>query len=272
METAGVRVEFVTESFEDSAVGKFIRSAKAFATEVEREKFIERSVRGKRARVGAGKLLHGKTPLYGYDWANGDKSRYVVNPVTAPVVRRMFASSGAGMSLRSIATELTADGIPTPRGSAVWDPVVIRNILRNSAYAGEAYAFRIKHTKVPGSNRSRHTERPRDEWVRLPDGTIPAIVDREIFALVQDRLGRNLEQSPRRLRDPETYLLRGGYVRCGYCGNSMSAVRKTSRGYSAPFYQCTRRSRADGLCTHHCILTRTLASLRRQSLHGVAAS
>ena len=31
----GARLEFVTESFEDSAVGRFIRSAKAFAAEVE---------------------------------------------------------------------------------------------------------------------------------------------------------------------------------------------------------------------------------------------
>ena len=40
LETSGIAVQFVTESFEDSAVGKFIRSAKAFAAEVEREKFV----------------------------------------------------------------------------------------------------------------------------------------------------------------------------------------------------------------------------------------
>ena len=66
LEGNGIRLEFVTEDFEDSAVGKFIRSAKAFAAEVEREKLRERSMRGKLARVQAGKLMHGKTPLYGY--------------------------------------------------------------------------------------------------------------------------------------------------------------------------------------------------------------
>lgn len=237
---------------------ELIRSAKAFAAEVEREKFVERSVRGKRDRVGAGKLLHGKTPLYGYDWPDASKSRYVVNQATATVVCRMFDLSASGVSLRGIAKVLTDQGIATPRGAKVWDPVVIRNILRNSAYAGEAYAFRIKHTKLPGTNRSRHTERPRDEWARLPEGTIPAIVEPETFTIVQDRLRRNLEQSPRRLRNPEAYLLRGGYVRCGYCGNAMSAIRKESRGHESTVYQCTRRARSDGLCTHHNILTRIL--------------
>jgi site-specific DNA recombinase len=136
LEASGVRVDFVTESFEDSAVGKFIRSAKAFAAEVEREKFIERSVRGKRARVGAGKLLHGKTPLYGYDWTDATKSQYMVNPITAPVVRRIFEASMTGQTIRGIANILTAEGVPTPRGAVSWDPVVVRNVLRNSTYSG----------------------------------------------------------------------------------------------------------------------------------------
>ncbi len=59
----GAALEFVTEDFEDSAVGRFIRSAKAFAAEVEREKIGERSVRGKLAREQAARLLPGCRPL-----------------------------------------------------------------------------------------------------------------------------------------------------------------------------------------------------------------
>jgi hypothetical protein len=92
LETAGVRVEFVAESFEDSAVGKCIRSARSFAAEVEWATFINRTVRGKRARVGAGKPLQGQTPLYGDDRADRFRSRYVVNPITATVVRWIFSA------------------------------------------------------------------------------------------------------------------------------------------------------------------------------------
>ena len=102
LEGTGVRLEFVTEDFEDSAVGKFIRSAKAFAAEVEREKFRERSMRGKVARVQSGKLMHGKTPLYGYDWTDNSKRPAGDQPRTGRRVRRMFAESVEGKPLRAL--------------------------------------------------------------------------------------------------------------------------------------------------------------------------
>ena len=259
LEGAGARLEFVTEIFEDSAVGKFLRSAKAFAAEIEREKFLERSLRGKRARLSAGKLLPGKSPLYGYAW-DASKTRYLINPITAPVARRVFAESLAGRSLRAIAGGLTADGIPTPRGAKLWDFVVVRNILCNPSYTGEAYAFRMKHVRVAGTHRTqtRHIPRPREEWVPLPEGTIPALVDPATFAAVQERLRRNQQQASRRLRNPEAYLLRGGYVRCGYCGYSMSLHHKTARGRPTVAYECVRRSRSAGLCTQHGMPTQVL--------------
>ena len=65
---AGVRLQFVTEEFENSAVGEFIRAAKAFAAEIEREKIIERTVRGKRARAESGRPIPGQKAPYGYQW------------------------------------------------------------------------------------------------------------------------------------------------------------------------------------------------------------
>lgn len=43
----GVKFEFVTERFEDTAIGRFILAARAFTAEVEREKIAERTMRGK---------------------------------------------------------------------------------------------------------------------------------------------------------------------------------------------------------------------------------
>ena len=47
IQQAGARLEFVTERFEDTAVGRFILAARAFIAEVEREKIVERTTRGK---------------------------------------------------------------------------------------------------------------------------------------------------------------------------------------------------------------------------------
>lgn len=93
LEQAGVRLEFVTERFEETAVGEFIRNAKAFAAEIEREKIGERTVRGRIERVKAGKLIPGGKPLYGYRWKDETKGALVIDEPTATVVRRAFAEA-----------------------------------------------------------------------------------------------------------------------------------------------------------------------------------
>src|SRR5437763_1637473 len=55
-EQAGARLEFVTEKFEDTAIGRFILAARAFVAEVEREKIAERTMRGKLERARSGRI------------------------------------------------------------------------------------------------------------------------------------------------------------------------------------------------------------------------
>jgi site-specific DNA recombinase len=54
-------------------------------------------------------------------------------------------------------------------------------------------------------------------------------VDRATFAAVQAQLRRNKEESTRNNSRPKLYLLRGGFVRCGYCGRSVCARLRTER-------------------------------------------
>ncbi len=66
-EQAGARLEFVTERFEDSAIGRFIVGARAFIGEVEREKIAERTMRGKAERARSGRIPQGMGKgTYGY--------------------------------------------------------------------------------------------------------------------------------------------------------------------------------------------------------------
>jgi site-specific DNA recombinase len=67
VQLAGARLACVTETFEDSAVGRFILAARAFVAEVEREKIVERTTRGKSERARSGRLPQatGKG-IYGY--------------------------------------------------------------------------------------------------------------------------------------------------------------------------------------------------------------
>ena len=235
-----------------------------------RAREVHRALSPWQARQGERRQARARQePLYGYDRADSSRSRYVVNPITAPVVRRTFEASLSGASIRGIAAMLTADRIPIPRGTSDWSPVVIRNMLRNSADCGEAFAFRIQQMNVAGTNRTRSVERPRDAWVPLPEGTVPAIVERGIFDAAQERLRRNLAQSPRRLNDLERYLLRGGYVRCGYCGNAMSAVKGGPRNVGR-LYRCTRLGRRREPVAHTASPCRS--SMRRSGIKSTGFS
>src|SRR5215213_692614 len=137
----GARLEFVTERFEETAVGEFIRSAKAFAAEIEREKLAERTVRGRIARVRSGKLIPGSRPLYGYQWRDETKGQLDEDPITAPVIRRMFSSIAGGMSLHKLARSLDAEQIQTPTGRGFWHSSTLSNILHRPAYKGDAYGW-----------------------------------------------------------------------------------------------------------------------------------
>jgi site-specific DNA recombinase len=242
----GCRLELVTETFEDTATGRFIRSAKAFAAEIEREKIVERTVRGRRARVEAGKLLPGCRPRYGYRFTEG-KAAYEEDVVTGAVMRRIWRLAVRGTPVRAIAAELTRDGIKTPSGLAVWSHTTVRQLLHDPIYTGDATAWRWAKDRESASGKRIVRQRDPAEHVALPEGTVPALVSEADFKAVQVRLQLNQLQASRNNRAPHETLLRGGYVHCGRCGYAMQVRRQvTGRGRApALVYCCPRRAQGD---------------------------
>ncbi|CAN5767526.1 hypothetical protein BH23CHL2_BH23CHL2_25040 [soil metagenome] len=234
IEHHGARLELVTESFEDSAVGKFIRSAKAFAGEVEREKLTERVSRGRRKRAESGKYLPGRKPPYGLVLSD-DRTKLEENPAELPIVHRIFADYGKGGTLRGVALALTADGVPTPRqdktGNPVWDLSTVRWILTNTIYTGTM----LSHGGT----------------IELTD-IAPVVIDPVTFDAVQRRLKTNRQRSRRNAQYPEDVaLLRAGFAVCGLCGGNMM-VQHTA-GSDKTDYKC--RATADNQCRHFTMRT-----------------
>ncbi|MGE3913803.1 MAG: recombinase family protein [Chloroflexota bacterium] len=259
-EAVGCHLKFVTEDFEEGPVGTFIRGAKAFAAELEREKIKERTGRGRRERVESGLPMPGAKAPYGYRWmpdivvpgkkARTSKPALEEDPVTSWVVRRIFDEAATGRGQQAIADDLTADGIPTPTGTkrdrktpqTEWGQTTIRCILQNQFYVGRAASFRCKVVKdwSRGTKDGRVIqERPEQEWIALPDGVVPALVEADKFAAVQERFQINRVRAKRVTVDPERLLLRGGHVKCGYCGHNMFVHRNGNR----LSYRCIRRQR-----------------------------
>ncbi len=159
IEYAGACVEIVTEPFEHTPEGKLVQSAKAFSAAIERLKFMERSQRGRRARVERGCLIAGCRPLYGYRWIDeiDDATREIIrrkarlefDPETGRVVTRIFRDIFAGHSLRSITLALTTEGIPTPTGKDRWSASTINWILTNPTYTGTVAAIATASRNCP---------------------------------------------------------------------------------------------------------------------------
>ena len=246
---AGVDVQFVSEPLDNSPEGQLIRFVRGYAAKVEHEKFRERSMRGRDARLASGKPLPGPRPIYGYRWRDDDKSGYELDPVTAPIVQRIFAEALAGKPLRKIAAGLTLDGIARPKATdiAAWRHSTVSDILAQRAYTGRLNGRRFLVVKDRKNDIRTHRIRPAEEQVRLPESVVPALIDDETFDAIQLRLQLNRQRSVRNNRAPDRALLRGGYVRCGHCDGILVAHSGGRRGQYL-MYRCNRSHTSKHIC------------------------
>lgn len=235
-ERYGVALLFVIGQHDKTALGEFLANVRAFTAEMEREKFRERSMRGIQARMKSGKLRPSNRPLFGYQWIDPeDKGSYAIDEEHAAIVRRIYVMAASGVPLRRIADTLTEEGVQTANGATRWNHNVVRTMLHHPAYKGIARGNHTQAQKIGG--KQKRTERPEEEHIHLPEGTIPAIIAEDVWGAVQERLTRNKEEATRNNHDPEAFLVRGGFVVCGYCGRPIRTVwRKDCPGQSARSY------------------------------------
>lgn len=236
-ECAEVGLEFVTERFEDTAVGRFILAARAFIAEVEREKIAERTMRGKEERARSGRIPQAfGRGCYGYTY-NPETGRREIDPYQAAIVRRIFERYAETRSYSAVTSELNDAGVPAFSGGR-WYPITVRRVLLNEAYIGRTVYRRTKRVRVraPGARRrTRVIERPEDEHIEIPDAT-PAIIDEALWKRVQEILD-DPERTNRRTTAKRNYLL-SGRIRCGLCHSAMVGQTNTSKGKDYPYYRC----------------------------------
>ncbi|MYE32150.1 MAG: recombinase family protein [Chloroflexi bacterium] len=270
-EDAGVRIELVTESFEDTAIGKFIVAARAFTAEVEREKIAERTMRGKEERARNGQIPQGTgAGCFGYVYVH-ETGRRVLNAAQAPVVKRIFENFASGKGCNRIATELNAEGVPTLGGNQ-WYPVTITRILKNETYTGRTVYRRTKRVKVRRPGRARRVERRIEQDPSnhiVIEGASPQIVTQDLFERVQARFADRERQANR--APSRSYPLRGR-LRCGHCGAGMVGQSVQHGRYF--YYRCNRLylSDAEKRCSSRQIRKDALETAVLGAIEGVLAN
>jgi hypothetical protein len=151
-EHASVMWDSVTEDIDNSPQGQILRAVIGGMAEMERMKIAERTVRGRLARVHAGKLMPGSKPPYGYLWRDETKAALDLDPATAPVIRRVFERIAAGDTMHSVVRDLRQHNTPTATGRGIWHVATLRDIVIKPHYCGKAYAWGWKK-RTPAQSR-----------------------------------------------------------------------------------------------------------------------
>ena len=246
----GVRVEFVKGPRGDSPEDQLLVQFQGMFAEYQKAQLMERYRRGKawRAKTGSVNVLSGAPFGYRYVRKTPESGAfYEVVPHEAALVSEMFRRyADEGAAIADLRRWLTDQAVRTRTGKERWDRSVIWGMLRNPAYAGAAVfgKTQVIH-KQPGLNRSarlagrsvprpvKTVDRPREEWTHIP---VPALVDEETFARVQQRLADNKRFASRNAKVPS---LLQGLAACASCGYGYYRTSTTtSSGKKIYYYRC----------------------------------
>jgi site-specific DNA recombinase len=256
--------------------GKVTLTVKGLVNELYLDDLRAKTHRGLEGRVARGMSAGGR--IFGYrtiavaDDARVGKrespARFEIDEREAGVVRQIFREYADGRSMRAIAHQLNANGVPFPakdtkRGPARrgWAISTIYVILLNEKYVGQWIWNKTRFLKDPDSGRRRPIARPADEWIRQ-DRPELRIVDDGLWRAVQSRFEqiRTSFGGPRRpphggARPIYSRYLLTGLLRCATCGARMRAQtavrRKGNRVHRAGWYRCSfSADKGPTVCAH----------------------
>lgn len=221
--------------------------------ELERAKIIERTTRGRRHRLRMGQISSQGCTTYGYRYIKKTETmppQLVIYEPEAQIVRTVFEMYANGKyGLYYITKYLEELGAITLKGKKLWGVCRIKNMLNNETYAGVRHFNRLMKVKEiqKTSKYGKTILRNKSEWISVK---VPAIVSRELFEKVQERINHNKGK----YRNKKAHRLLSDLVRCGECGHSMPTYRRyvgfwrktgIRRVFHKAAYKCSWRTAAN---------------------------
>lgn len=153
--------------------------------QAESESLSKNVTWGKQKSMEAGNVVFQFHKLLGYHRGADNKPEIV--PEEAETVRRIYRRYLEGASTHIIKAELEEDNVPTALGIQRWDVSVIKSILKNEKYCGDALLQKTYVTDcISKKVKKNNGERP---MYYIQDNH-PAIVPREIYRRVQEEMAR----------------------------------------------------------------------------------
>lgn len=204
----------------------------------------------------AGKYLGAFAP-YGYMKSPADKYRLESDPVTAPVVKRLYQWKMEGMSVAAMAEELQELNIPSPAeykkyvsgvyctgfqksGVAKWTPITAIRILSNRVYTGRLEQGKTQKLYFKAQKRTKTLE---SQWV-CTENAHEAIIPPYQFEAVQ----RLLLMDTKSLPGEKSVAPLVGFVRCKQCGGNMAVKQNCCPKRKYYYYVCNGKNEAKARC------------------------
>ena len=224
-----------------------------------------------KAKGTSGKHLGG--PPYGYRADPQDKNHWILDEDAAPIVKRIFDLTIAGVGPSRIARILEADevltvkalyaqqkGKPLPERPCHWIEQSVVNILERMEYTGCTCNFK---TYSKSYKLKKRIPNALEDMFILPD-TQEAIVPKEQWDRVQE-----LRKHKRRMTKAERQGLFSGLVVCADCGSKLHfATCKNFEGRQ-DHYICAKYKSGRGTCSAHYIREDVLRDVVLERIRAV---
>ena len=241
---------------------------------------------GRMARSRQGKFCGGRPP-FGLMRDPQDKGHLILDPETAPIIRKIYDYALDGMGSMRIAKRLMEEKIPITQVRAntefganyyAWGVTRICHILRNPFYKG---AHLVCRTHQKGIRSNTYDIIPRDQW-EVIEGCHEAIVTPEEWQRVQQLIdGRPTIMEGNAC---PYYNIFHGIIYCATCGKSMQVryekVGRTDRNrftgkmrepIDRAYYICQTYNRMGcKVCSSHKIEARDLYDLVLKDIQELA--
>lgn len=229
----GVSVYSVLENLDDRPESVMMESILEGMAEYYSKNLGREVMKGMRENALQCKHTGGKPPL-GYD-VDPVTKKLVLNEREAEAVKLIFNMYSKGYGYSAILDKLHEGSYLTKKGTA-FRKNSLYSILTNPKYQG-IYVYNRCSAKTELGTRNTHLHKDIEDMVII-EGGCPQIVDRAVFARVQERLQQNIHQGGRS-NAKMNYLL-SGKVYCRECGRAMTGNYRESGRDKLPYvtYRC----------------------------------
>ena len=245
-----------------------------------------------KARGLSGKRLT-FAPIYGYKLDPNDKNKWIIDPVAAAVVKRIYNLTIQGVGPYAIARILSEEKIARPSfymydsgivnwknrdhtDSYVWNGRSIIQMVEKPEYKGDTVNFRYDKESYKDKQAKKN---PKEDWL-IFEGTHTAIIDTETWETAQRcRTVRRVSSTG----DPNPLT---GLIFCADCGQKLynrrdvggKAINQFGKEYNKglqDYYHCSTHNltgrKFNAQCSAHRIKTAVLRELALAVIKSASA-